>query len=102
MQSTALQERQAQHPGHLVPHLHSLTNSATNHTSNLACRWVSALKMLVGIVKSERAAARAVWPPGAPESEAAFDEVVTRSVVAATHAGAFIVASKRTPEKVTA
>ncbi|BDA42170.1 Exocyst complex component EXO70A1 [Coccomyxa sp. Obi] len=62
--------------------------------------WVAALKMLVGIVKSERAAANAVWPPGAPEAEAAFDEVVTRSVVAATHAGAFIVASKRTPEKV--
>ncbi len=53
-------------------------------------------------MKSERAAANAVWPPGAPEAEAAFDEVVTRSVVAATHAGAFIVASKRTPEKVNA
>ncbi|KAK9901547.1 hypothetical protein WJX75_001553 [Coccomyxa subellipsoidea] len=62
--------------------------------------WVAALKLLVGIVKSERAAAQAVWPPGAPEAEQAFDEVVSRSVVAATHAGAFIVASKRTPEKV--
>jgi hypothetical protein len=61
---------------------------------------VAALKLLVGIVKSERAAAQAVWPPGAPEAEQAFDEVVSRSVVAATHAGAFIVASKRTPEKV--
>ena len=61
---------------------------------------MAALKLLVGIVKSERAAAQAVWPPGSPETEQAFDEVVSRSVVAATHAGAFIVASKRTPEKV--
>ncbi|EIE20659.1 Exo70 exocyst complex subunit [Coccomyxa subellipsoidea C-169] len=65
-----------------------------------ARRWVAALKLLVGIVKSERAAAQAVWPPGSSETEQAFDEVVSRSVVAATHAGAFIVASKRTPEKV--
>lgn len=69
-------------------------------TTKLCCRWVTALRLLVGIVKSEQKAALAVWPAGSAESDGAFIEVVSRSVVAATHAGAFIVASKRTPEKV--
>ena len=64
------------------------------------CRWVAALKLLVGIVKSEHRAAQDVWPPDYSAAEPAFNEVVSRSVVAATHAGAFIIASKRTPEKV--
>ena len=64
------------------------------------CRWVAALKLLVGILRAEHRAALSVWPSEYTAAEPAFNEVVSRSVVAATHAGAFIVASKRMPEKV--
>ena len=65
-----------------------------------ACRWVAALKLLVDILRAEHRAALSVWPSEYTAAEPAFNEVVSRSVVAATHAGAFIVASKRMPEKV--
>ena len=64
------------------------------------CRWVAALKLLVGMLRAEHRAALSVWPAEYTAAEPAFNEVVSRSVVAATHAGAFIVASKRMPEKV--
>jgi hypothetical protein len=63
---------------------------------------VTALKLLVAILKSEHRAALDVWPEDYSAAEPAFNEVVSRSVVAAAHAGAFIVGSKRTPEKVSA
>ncbi len=60
---------------------------------------MAALRLLVRAVRAEHGGALAVWPPGYAAAEPAFCEVVSRSVVAATHAGTFIVASKRTPEK---
>lgn len=54
----------------------------------------------MGILRAEHTAALSVWPSEYTAAEPAFNEVVSRSVVAATHAGAFIVASKRMPEKV--
>jgi len=71
------------------------------HCLNTAppCRWVAALQLLVGILRAEHKAALSVWPSEYTAAEPAFNEVISRSVVAATHAGAFIVASKRMPEK---